>query len=94
MTEDRKPSQKIIHLISYFTPKTTEHKYPPLATSPLPQALFAVVQQVQVVNVVLVDVYPPQHTTYLLMYSVAHSGNTCIVLIMNPFLHPPPSSNL
>jgi hypothetical protein len=50
--------------------------------------------QVQLINDVLVDVFPPQYTTYLLLYSVPHSVDAFIVLIINPFLRPPPSSNL
>jgi hypothetical protein len=49
---------------------------------------------VQLINDVLVDVFPPQHTTYLLLYSVLHLGNARIILIMNPFIYPQPSSNM
>jgi hypothetical protein len=32
--------------------------------------------------------------TYLLLYLVPYSVNACIILVVNPFLCPPPSSNL
>jgi hypothetical protein len=65
-----------------------------MVASLLPQALFVVIRQVQFINDVMVDVFPPQHMTYLLMYSVPHSVNACIIVIVNPFLRPPLSSNL
>jgi hypothetical protein len=65
-----------------------------MVASLLPQALLVVIWQVQLRNNVLVDVFPPQHMTYPLMYLVLHSVNVCIIVIVNPFLYPPLSSNL
>jgi hypothetical protein len=43
---------------------------------------------------VVVDVFPPHHMTYLRRHSVAHSGNTCLILVVDPVLRPSPSSDL
>jgi hypothetical protein len=42
----------------------------------------------------MVDVFPPHHLTYLHRDTVVHSGNTCIILVVGPILHPPLSSDL
>jgi hypothetical protein len=66
---------------------------PRLVASQLPQALLAVVRHVYLVDVV--DVFPPQHMTYLRRDSVVNSSNTCIIIIVVvPILHPPPFSDL
>jgi hypothetical protein len=62
----REPNQKFIQLGTYSTPKTMEHRCPPLAASPLPQTFLAVFQHVYLMDVVLVDVFPPPHMIYLL----------------------------
>jgi hypothetical protein len=94
MTEQRKPTLRLIQLLSHSTSKTTKLGNPPIAASLLPRALLTVIRHVPLINDALVDVYPPQHMTYLLLYSVPHSGNAHLILIVNPFIHPQPSSNM
>jgi hypothetical protein len=46
------------------------------------------------VDVVMVDVFDPPHTTYLLRNSVANNHKLCIILVVVPVLHPPPCFDL
>jgi hypothetical protein len=80
----REPNQKFIQLSSYSTPKTTEHRCPPLAASPLPQTFVVIFWHLYLMEVV--DVFPPPHMIYLLRNSVANTQYMFIILVIVPVL--------
>jgi hypothetical protein len=65
-----------------------------LVASSFPQTLVAVFQHVYLMDVVMVDMFDPPHTMYLLQNSVANSHKSPIILIVVPVLRPPLCSDL
>jgi hypothetical protein len=57
-----------------------------LAASSLPQTFLAILWHVYLIDVVLVDVFPPPHMIYLLQNLVVNTHNACIILILVPVL--------
>jgi hypothetical protein len=47
---------------------------------------MAIFLQVYLMDVVLVDVFPPPHMIYLLQNLVVNTHNACIILILVPVL--------
>jgi hypothetical protein len=56
--------------------------------------LVVVFRHVYLVDVVMVDVFHPHHTAYLLQNSVVNTHNSCIILVIVPILHPPLCTNM
>jgi hypothetical protein len=84
----------MIQLNSYSRPKTTEQRCPEVTASQLAQTLLVVFQQMCLLEVVGVDVFPPPHTTYLIRNSFANTQNACVTLIAVVVLHRPPCPDL
>jgi hypothetical protein len=57
-----------------------------LAASLLPQTFVAVFQHLYLMDVVVVDVFPPPHTIYLLRNLVVNTHNACIIPVVVPAL--------
>jgi hypothetical protein len=86
--------KKMIQLDSYSTPKITEQRCPQVTASQLPQTLLAIFQQMYLLEVVGVDVFPPPHMMYLIRNSFANTQNACFILIAVLVLHRPPCPDL